>query len=261
MPVGVQAVAKRYAWADWMRGLRRTSAWYYANVVWTDICNSVLPRTEKKATEQALARKGGKGWMSEGCEGWGCNLRGDKRALKMNSWDTVRVWWAPVLTRGKLHVAILPDDFAGDDPEGAAPLVAKVRAALNVRFQGASPPRVLFTDRGRGFYNAGTGQITREFQAALKQHKLTAFMGDDAALQPGSLQELMLHETAVSWIRRGLTWTLPAKPWEETVEDYSARLRDVVHKVNEEYDVDGLCRELPARVDALHNAEGGKLGK
>ena len=62
-------MSKRYAWAQWMQGLRHTSAWYFTNLVWTDICNSVLPRTEKKAAEQALARKAGKGWMSEGCEG------------------------------------------------------------------------------------------------------------------------------------------------------------------------------------------------
>ena len=80
-------------------------------------------------------------------------------------------------------------------------------------------------------------------------------MGDDAARQPGSLQELMLHETAVAWIRRGLTWTLPAKPWEETVEDFSARMRGVVQKINDEYNVDGLCRELPARLEALYSAQ------
>ena len=38
--------------------------------------------------------------------------------------------------------------------------MAKVRGALNVRVPGCRPPRVLFTDRCRGFYNAGTGKIT-----------------------------------------------------------------------------------------------------
>ena len=51
---------KRAEWATWMLGLRHTGAWYYNNLVWTDICNSVLPRTEKKAAEQALSRKNGK---------------------------------------------------------------------------------------------------------------------------------------------------------------------------------------------------------
>ena len=112
----------------------------------------MFPRTEKKAGEQALSRKAGKGWISAGCDGWDINLRGDKKALKMNSWDTVRVWWAPVLTRGKLHVACLPEGFAGDDPEDAAPFMAKVRAALNVRFRSTRPPHVVFTDKGRGFF-------------------------------------------------------------------------------------------------------------
>ena len=252
---------KRDEWAVWMLGLRHTGAWYYKNLAWTDICNSVLPRTEKKAAEQALARKHGKAWMSEGFQRDDKNLRGDKRALKMNSWDTVRVWWAPVLARGKLHVEMLPPNFAGDHPDGAAPLIAKVRAALNVRFPGASPPRVLFVDRGCGFYNAGTGAITPEFKAALADHDLKAFMGDDAARQPGSLWEMMLHETAVSWIRRGLTWSLPSKPWEESVDDYTARLKAVVQRINSEYNVEGLCKELPLRVRDLHEAQGGRLGK
>ena len=160
-----------------------------------------------------------------------------------------------------MHVILLPEDFAGDDPAGALPLVARVRGALNVRFPGCRPPRVLFTDRGRGFYNTGTGKITDEYRDALTAHALTAFMADDASRQPGSLQELMLHETAVAWVRRGLTWTLPARPWEETTEAFGARLREVVRKVNDEYNVEGLCRELPTRVEILYDAEGGKLQK
>ena len=44
-----------------------------------------------------------------------------------------------------------PDDFPGDRPAGAADFVKAVRSALNVRFQGEQPPRVLFTNRGAGF--------------------------------------------------------------------------------------------------------------
>ena len=252
---------RRYNWAVWMLSLRHTAKWYFENLVWTDICNSVLPRTEKKAEEQALARKSGKVWVSEGCQQNDNNLRGDKRALKTNSWDTVRVWWAPVLTRGKLHVEILPENFAGDHIDGAAPLVSKVRAALNIRFQNTRAPRVVFVDRGCGFFNAGSGAITSEFKQALKEHSLVAFMGDDAARQPGSLQEMMLHETAVAWIRRGLTWTLPPKPWEETVADYTIRLKQVVRRINEEYNVEGLCQQLPERIQKLYEAEGGRLSK
>ena len=59
-------VAKRYKFAQDVQKIPRTSRWYYHNVVWTDLCNSILPRTEQKATEQALARKGARGWGSKG---------------------------------------------------------------------------------------------------------------------------------------------------------------------------------------------------
>ena len=86
-------------------------------------------------------------------------------------------------------------------------------------------------------------------------------MGDDASQQPGSLWEMMLHETAVSWIRRGLTWTLPPRPWEETPTEFARRLRAVVDDINTRHSVEGLCRELPQRVLALHTAQGGRLDK
>ena len=86
-------------------------------------------------------------------------------------------------------------------------------------------------------------------------------MGDDASQQPGSLWEMMLHETAVSWIRRGLTWTLPPRPWEETPAEFARRLRAVVEDINARYSVEGLCRELPQRALALHAAQDGWLDK
>ena len=137
-------------------------AWYYNHVIWTDICNSVLPRSEKKASEQALARKGKKGWGSAGCELHSLNLRGNKESLKQNSWDAIRVYWLLVLIRGKLHVEVFDADFPGEVPAGATVLVDKVRAAVNIRFQGQpSKPDTIFTDRGKGFYDAGHGKITQ----------------------------------------------------------------------------------------------------
>ena len=140
-----------------------------------------------------------------------------------------------------MSVVMLPPDFPGDHPDGAEPLVAKVRAALGARFRGESLPRTVLVDRSVGFYNAGTGGITREFKAALADHGLKAFMGDDASQQPGRLWEMMLRETAVSWIRRGLTWSLPPRPWEESPIGYARRLRAVVRDINTHYNVEGLC--------------------
>ena len=96
---------------------------------------------------------------------------------------------------------------------------------------------------------------------ALSDHGLTAFMRDDAAQQPGMLQDMMIHETAAPWVRKGLAQTLPARAWEESVGDYASRLKEVVRRVNMHYDVDGLCRALPARIQLLLDTQGGKLGK
>ena len=84
---------------------------------------------------------------------------------------------------------------------------------LNIRFQGSTAPRVLFTDRGNGFFNSGTGAVTNGYRDALKNHNLRSFFKDSAAVQPGELQEIMLHETAVAWMRQRLTKTRPKQAW------------------------------------------------
>ena len=254
-------ILKRWGWSKYMRGLRHTEEWHFRNVVWTDICNTILATTEKKAAELALARKGNRTWCSEDSLADDTNLCGDKKVLKMNSWDTMRIWWTPILSRGKLHVEILPADFPGDRPEGAETLLAKVRAGLNVRFQSEGMPRVIFVDRGAGFYNPGDGRITQEFKAALQKFDLKAFMGEDAAVQPGKLSDLMLHETAVAWIRKLEARTIPRKPWEESREAFATRLKGIIAQINQNYDVEGLCRDLRKRVDKLYDKRGGKLRK
>ena len=85
--------------------------------------------------------------MSQGFQQSSENLCLPKQVLKLNSSDTVRVWWVPILARGKLHIEFLSDDFPGETPAGAAEMGARFRAALNIRFQGSAPPKVLFTDR------------------------------------------------------------------------------------------------------------------
>ena len=43
------------------------------------------PELAQKAQELALARKGGKGWMSDGSQGQNTNLRGNQSAKTQNS--------------------------------------------------------------------------------------------------------------------------------------------------------------------------------
>ena len=251
---------RRMGFATFVHGWGHTGLWFHNHVVWTDICNSILPRTEKKASAQALARKGPKGWGSKGCELYSCNLKGKKEDIKQNSWDCIKVWWAPMLMRGKLHVEVFDEGFPGETPEGAEQLVAKVRSAVNCRFQGdtTKPDRVM-VDRGRGFYAIATGKITPQFQSALREHGLSNMMGDDASVQPGHMQEIMLHETAVAWIRLRLTRSTPDQCWLETRAEYGSRLKTVVRDINANLDVLSLCYNLPRRLEGLIAAEGGRL--
>ena len=97
------------------------------------------------------------------------------------------------------------------------------------------------------------------YQEALRAHRFKAALGADASVQPGHLQELMLHETAVSWIRVRLARTVPARAWEETREAFAARLKRVGEEINGTLDVEGLCREFPARIEALVAKKGDRL--
>ena len=127
--------------------------------------------------------------------------------------------------------------------------------------QNAIRRRVLFTDRGAGFFNPGSGAITMEYKTALAAHGLRAFQGDLAAAQPGKLSDLMLHETAVAWIRKNERLALPACPWEESSKQLGARLKRIASEINTEYDVAGLCNALPGRLEQLRQRGGGKLRK
>lgn len=255
-----EQIAKRYKWSTVVSDLGHSAHWYYHRVVWSDLCNSILPLSEKKADEQALARKGIKGWSSDDSKLFSQNLKGKKEALKQKSWDTVRVWWAPILSRGKLHIEVFDEDFPGEVPAGARVLVEKVRAALNIRFH-SDQPTTLYVDRGKGFFDAGTGKITGEFKAALRYNGLKAFWGEDASAQPGNLQEIHLHETAVSWIRRRLTASIPCSASQETRVEYVARLKAVCADINHSLDVEGLCRAFPARVQGVKAALGDRIAK
>ena len=62
------------------------------------------------------------------------------------------------------------------------------------------------------------------------------------------MQEVMLHETVVSWLRRRLTESLPTREWEETPEAFGARLRATCADVNATLNVEGLCSDFPKRI-------------
>ena len=95
----------------------------------------------------------------------------------------------------------------------------------------------------------------------LKECGFKAIWGADARIQLGHLQEVLLHETAVSWLRLRLTQTLPAKAWEATPAAFGVRLRQCCAHVNAELDAEDLCKEFPQKVRQLVGAEGDRLKK
>eukprot|EP00973_Karenia_brevis_P075966 10553652-Karenia_brevis.AAC.1 len=134
--------------------------------------------------------------------------------------------------------------------------MSKVRSVVNVRCRGASKPGIVFTDRGKGFYVPVTGKMTEEYARALHTHGFQAFMKSDASAQPGELQDMMLHETAASWLNFLMVKSTPKHPEDETVEELGERLKEAARYINEHYDVAGLCKELPQRARALKAVKG-----
>ena len=77
-------------------------------------------------------------------------------------------------------------------------------------------------------YPCGLVQVSRCIEAyleALRENGLKPVLGENASQQPGNIQEILLHETAVAWLRRRLAASVPEKAWLESREEYAARLR------------------------------------
>ncbi len=68
-----------------------------------------------------------------------------------------------------------------------------------------------------------------------------------------------MHETAVAWIRHREKTVRPVCPWEETPAEFATRLRGICQGINDELDVEGLCRSLPKRLKALVDTEGDRI--
>ena len=98
-----------------------------------------------------------------------------------------------------------------------------------------------------------------QFKEALGTHGLTCIMGDDASAQPGNLQDVLLHETAVSWLRLRLAASTPARCWEEAPVQYTSRLKRCCDDVNQNLKVDDLCNAWPKRIRKVRDLEGGRL--
>ena len=262
-PLTEEEIRKRLIFGKLMEAKAHTPEWFNKHVVWTDICCDLKPLTRKKAKLQSLARKRGKGWQSKGCRTKSYNRKEDKGHLKIQQKkESRRVYWMPVLARGKLHVELLGSSFPGDKTEAMDEFVDKLKKVIRARFPtNNDQPNIVFVDRGEGFYKSN-GEMTAEFGKALRRNGLKAFHGRSAECQPGRSGDLWLHETTVSWIRERMKKTQPVEPWKESEDDLGKRLKAAAAHCTSEHEVTSLCREFPQRMhDLVHVTKGDRLSK
>ncbi len=67
----------------------------------------------------------------------------------------------------------------------------------------AKLPRTVFTDRGTGVYTP-TGKIVRASAEALQRAGFATYWGENAQLQSPDMPDILLHATAVVWLRKSL---------------------------------------------------------
>ena len=106
---------------------------------------------------------------------------------------------------------------------------------------GAHLPRNVFTDRGTGMYTS-SGKIVEKYRQAIDEAGLTVYWGPDARRQSPDMGDMLLHETAVAWLRRRMRAERPVcVPWEETRVQWAHRAKRVVDHINSHYDVAAPC--------------------
>ena len=159
----------RHTWAKKLLSEGYDGSWFYLNAIWIDISSSILPGDEKKSFLMTLARKSRKRWHSPDAKEYSRNLTPPKDALKQCAWSDSKVYWSPHLARGVLDVVVWEEDFPGETSEGAATVAAMIPKILERRLPRARRlPRVVVSDRGRGFFTS-RGAITNKYADALKE--------------------------------------------------------------------------------------------
>ena len=86
------------------------------------------------------------------------------------------------MARGRVILELMPIDWEQTGP-GIAEVIDKLPRWLR-EWLGTSRrlPKFLFTDRGPGFYQAGSGTIVEAYREALQRNRFKAFAGDGLVL-------------------------------------------------------------------------------
>ena len=101
--------------------------------------------------------------------------------------------------------------------------------------------------------------ISPEYHAACEKHGLVPWAGDFSKWQPADIADVLLHETAVSWVRAymrhnpvKLTTDRPAN-----IDKVKQSLKEAAKYINDWYEVDELCLSLPERLKELRDETQG----
>ena len=114
---------------------------------------------------------------------------------------------------------------------------------------------------GRRYFSDGLGTITGDYESACREHGFKLWAGSNSKngphAQPPDVADVVLHETAISWLRREEAESRPVAPWNETPEELEKRLQQAVARINKDFNVRGLCMEFPDRLHDLANKTYG----
>ena len=237
------------------------SFWWAQHVVWFDPCCSILPGSQRQYDQMRQALNGKKRLISDNAKLYSPNLSGRSTALKQTGWGGTKICWVMVLARGVVHVEMMPATWKVDG-EGLATFVEKLPSILRKMLgEDARLPRTVFTDRGTGMY-IPLGKIVHKYEEALQHAGFKPYWKDNAGRQSPDMGDLLLHETAVAWFRKRMVALKPeVLPLLETREMWCRRAHQAASYATNEYDVAGLCREFPARLQQCLDEDGERLRK
>lgn len=264
---------QKTALPDWLKQMRLTwgqvelqkgvgGGWFARHCVWVDPCYNILSTSQRQIFDQQRANAGkGKRWMSHDKRHYSRNQRSSPYAGKQRQFGDRKIWWFIVLARGQVHVEIMGSGWR-QTGVGMSKFMARLQQILtDMVDDGDTLPRVVCSDRGPGFYQTSTGHITKDYAQALHQHGFRAFAGADASKQPPDLPDLLLHETAVAWIKG----YLKKHPFSRrgSLDQQQVKLekvlRDCTAFINANYDVQGLCYSFPQRLQKMVDKKGDRL--
>ena len=233
----------RVEWCKKMLQLNHHAGWYYRHCVWVDPCYTIVPGRPKTLFDQLQHNYGkAKRWMSDDpqSKGSSTNFRPSPYTNKTTQWGDEKVWWFMVLAQGQVHIHVVGSQWT-QDARGQAQMVTALPKVLKKMLGSeADMPDVIFTDRGPGFYHPSSGTVCPEYYEALQQAGLKPWAGENAKWQPPDIPDLLLHETAVAWVRKFMKQH-PVKlgtNMERNISNLVEKLKEAEDHINTYYEVE-----------------------